>query len=153
MIRFGTGFGVDAVFFTRFHARPLFGNHRLSPDAGNGGARTTGDVVWASAGEAPASSSRALGQSVVAADGRTVQPSDVLGPDRAGRKMAISGDTRPCAALAAAAKEAGAKRLVLTHLPSRHDTDPSKLLVQAKEEFGGQVEVAYDGLTIELPAP
>jgi len=126
------------------------------------------------------------GESVVTQGGQTVRPDDVLGPARAGRKLAISGDTRPCPALIAAAREvdllvhestfsddeqeraletrhstareagrvareANAKRLVLTHLSSRHDTDPSKLLVQAREEFKGQVEVAFDGLTVEIP--
>ena len=49
------------------------------------------------------------------------------------------------------AREAGAQRLILTHLSSRHDTDPSRLLIQAREEFKGPVEVAYDGLSVELP--
>jgi ribonuclease Z len=261
MIRFGTGFGVDAVFFTHFHADHYLGIIGFLRTLGMAGREQPvtlygpppakrllhqavhlgvdkldfpidiqelrgGDVVTRGhysvkavqvehrvnalayvleeerrAGKfnlekalelkvtpGPDFGKLQRGESVVATDGKTVQPSDVLGPDRAGRKMAISGDTRPCAALAAAAKdvdllihestfsddeqaraletrhstareagqvakEAGAKRLVLTHLSSRHDTDPSKLLVQAKEEFGGQVEVAYDGLTIELPAP
>jgi ribonuclease Z len=42
-------------------------------------------------------------------------------------------------------------RLILTHLSSRHDTDPSRLLHQAREEFKGPVEVAADGLTFEVP--
>jgi ribonuclease Z len=42
------------------------------------------------------------------------------------------------------------RRLILTHLSSRHDTDPTKLLTQAREEYKGQVEVAHDGLTVEL---
>jgi ribonuclease Z len=49
------------------------------------------------------------------------------------------------------AREAGAKRLILTHLSSRHDTDPSRLLIQAREEFKGPLEIAHDGLTVELP--
>ncbi|NTX06548.1 ribonuclease Z [Myxococcus sp. CA051A] len=126
------------------------------------------------------------GEAVTLEDGRTVKPEDVLGPPRAGRRVVISGDTRPCAAVVNASKdadllihestfsddeqeraqethhstareaawvarEAGARRLILTHLSSRHDTDPAKLLNQAREEFKGPLEVAYDGLTLELP--
>jgi ribonuclease Z len=128
------------------------------------------------------------GESVTSRDGVAVKPSDVLGADRPGRKVVISGDTRPCDALIAAAldadvlihestfsddeqeraletrhstaREAGrvahqsrARRLILTHLSSRHDTDPSKLLTQARESFSGQVEVAYDGLNVEVVPP
>jgi len=48
------------------------------------------------------------------------------------------------------AREAGARRLILTHLSSRYDADPSPLLQQAGEEFPG-AEVALDGLCLELP--
>ena len=49
------------------------------------------------------------------------------------------------------AREAGAQRLVLTHLSSRHDTTPGPLAHQAREEFKGPVDVAHDGMTVELP--
>ncbi|WP_095991803.1 ribonuclease Z [Cystobacter fuscus] len=126
------------------------------------------------------------GEPVQLADGRTIRPEEVVGEPRPGRRLVISGDTRPCSALVKAsreadllihestfsddeqaraletrhstareaaqvAREAGARRLILTHLSSRHDTDPSRLLTQAREEFKGPVEVAYDGLTVELP--
>ena len=126
------------------------------------------------------------GETVTARDGRKVEPNDVLGVARAGRRVGISGDTRPCQALIAAAKdadllvhestfsddeqeraletrhstareagrvgrEAGVRRLVLTHLSSRHDVDPGPLLAQAREEFKGQVEIAHDGLSVEVP--
>jgi ribonuclease Z len=48
------------------------------------------------------------------------------------------------------AREAGARRLVLTHLSTRYDADPSPLVAQAGEEFPG-AEVAHDGLAIEVP--
>jgi ribonuclease Z len=48
------------------------------------------------------------------------------------------------------ARGAGARRLVLTHLSSRYDSDPSPLLEQAGEEFPG-AEVARDGMVIEIP--
>jgi ribonuclease Z len=47
-------------------------------------------------------------------------------------------------------REAGARRLVLTHLSARYDADPSPLAAQAGEEFPG-AEVARDGLTLEIP--
>ncbi|OJH36169.1 ribonuclease Z [Cystobacter ferrugineus] len=126
------------------------------------------------------------GEPVQLADGRTIRPEEVVGEPRPGRRLVISGDTRPCPAMVKAsreadllihestfsddeqaraletrhstareaaqvAREAGARRLILTHLSSRHDTDPSRLLAQAREEFKGPVEVAHDGLTVELP--
>lgn len=126
------------------------------------------------------------GQPVTLADGAVVQPEQVLGPSRAGRRVVLSGDTRPCPAIVAAAKdadllvheatfsddeqaravdtrhstareagrvakEAGARRLVLTHLSSRHDVDPRPLLEQARQEYPGPVDVAYDGLSLEVP--
>ena len=48
------------------------------------------------------------------------------------------------------AREAGVGRLVLTHLSTRYDRDTAPLLQQAREEFD-RVEVASDGLTLELP--
>ena len=126
------------------------------------------------------------GETVKAADGNEVRPEQVMGPSRPGRRVVISGDTRPCAALIEAAagadllihestfsddeqaraletrhstaREAGkvaqqaqVKRLVLTHLSSRHDVDFKPLLEQAKQEYSGPCEVAFDGLTIEVP--
>jgi ribonuclease Z len=136
--------------------------------------------------EGPSFGKLQKGEAVTLPDGRVVRPEDVLGAARSGRKVVLSGDTRPCASLVKAsrdadllvhestfsddeqeraketrhstareaaqvAREAGARRLILTHLSSRHDTDPSKLLGQAREEYKGPVEVAHDGLTVELP--
>ncbi len=126
------------------------------------------------------------GRSVVVPGGRVVEPADVVDPPRPGRRLVVTGDTRPCPATVEAARgadllvhestfgdaeesravetthstareagrvasQAGAERLVLTHLSSRYDSDPSPLLAQAAEEFRGAIEVAYDGLVIELP--
>lgn len=126
------------------------------------------------------------GQTITLADGKVVKPEQVMGSSRPGRKIVISGDTRPCATLIEAsrdadllvheatfsdeeqaraietrhstAREAGrvgneakVKRLVLTHLSSRHDIDPKPLLDQAKQEYSGQCEVAYDGFSVEVP--
>jgi ribonuclease Z len=259
MIRFGTGFSVDAVFFTHFHAdhylgiigfiRTLGMGGRTAPlilhgpppakrllrqavhlgvDAlpfqldivelqHGGSVRRNGYTVGAiqvdhrvsalayvlqeddRPGRFNVDRARALfvregpdfgrlqrGESVTASTGQVVQPADVLGPSRPGRRIVISGDTRPCTTVTAAARdadllihestfsddeqeraletrhstareagrvarEAGARRLILTHLSSRYDPDPSKLLEQAREEYPGPVEVAHDGMTVELP--
>ena len=49
------------------------------------------------------------------------------------------------------AREGGVARLVLTHLSTRYDTEPGPLLAQAAEEFDGPIEVARDGLVLEMP--
>ena len=51
------------------------------------------------------------------------------------------------------ARDARVERLVLTHLSTRYDTEPGTLLAQAAEEFTGHIEVARDGLVIEMPHP
>jgi ribonuclease Z len=38
------------------------------------------------------------GESITLEDGRVIAPSELVGPDRTGRKVVITGDTRPCAA-------------------------------------------------------
>jgi ribonuclease Z len=126
------------------------------------------------------------GETVLTPGGQTVSPANVMGGARKGRKLVVSGDTRPCPALVEAARaadlliheatfsddehqraletrhstareagrvarEAGVQRLILTHLSSRHDVDPGRLLSQAREEYAGPAEVAYDGMSLELP--
>lgn len=258
MIRYGTGFGVDAVYFTHFHLdhylgiigflRTLAMADRAEPMALYGPAPakrilghamnlgidrspfplevrelSDGDIVKRSKYQIRAvrveHSVNALGYVIeeyarhgrfdphealrlgvpsgplfgklqrgepVRLEGDTmVQPSQVIGATRRGRKVAISGDTRPCLALRDAAqgadllvhestfdddgqaratekkhstareagriaREANVRRLVLTHFSGRHDADPRPLLAQAREEFHGQVDAAFDGLTIEL---
>jgi ribonuclease Z len=258
MVRFGTGFTVDAVFFTHFHADHYLGIIGFLRTLGMGGRERPmllygpppakrlltsavylgtekldfpveitelrhGDVVNRGSysvqavqvdhrvnalgyvlqepdrpgrfdvqkarelgvAEGPNFGRLQRGEAVTAADGRLVQPADVLGPARPGRKAVISGDTRPCANLVAAAKDAdllihestfsddeqeraletrhstsreagrvardaNVKKLVLTHLSSRHDVDFGRLLSQAREEFKGPVDVAWDGLSFEL---
>jgi ribonuclease Z len=46
------------------------------------------------------------GAAVTVADGRIVQPADVLGPPRPGRKLVITGDTAPCPSVVEAAAHA-----------------------------------------------
>ena len=50
------------------------------------------------------------------------------------------------------ARQAGVGRLLLTHLSTRYDRDTAPLLEQARGEFD-RVEVASDGLTLEVPLP
>lgn len=38
------------------------------------------------------------GESITLDDGRVIPPSELVGPERSGRKVVITGDTRPCAA-------------------------------------------------------
>ena len=259
MVRFGTGFVVDAVFFTHFHAdhylgiigflRTLGMQGRTAPmvlygppparrllhqaihlgtdrldfpveihELRGGDAISRGtysvqavqvdhrvnalgyaileqerpgrfDVEKARAlgvPEGPAFGKLQRGEVVRLEDGRTVQPEDVLGAPRAGRRVVLSGDTRPCQALVGAARgadlliheatfsddeqeraldtrhstgreagrvarEAAVRRLILTHLSTRHDVDFSRLLAQARDEFKGPLDVAYDGMSFEVP--
>ena len=48
------------------------------------------------------------------------------------------------------AKEAGVKRLVLTHISARYSREAPELLAEAQEVFQ-DVQIARDGLTIEVP--
>ena len=259
MVRFGTGFGVDAVFFTHFHAdhylgiigflRTLGMQGRTTPmvlygppparrllhqaihlgtdrldfpveilELRGGEAVSRGtysvqavqvdhrvnalgyaileqerpgrfDVEKARAlgvPEGPAFGKLQRGEVVRLEEGRTVHPEDVLGAPRAGRRVVISGDTRPCQALidsargadlliheatfsddeqeraldtrhstgreaGRVAREAAVRRLILTHLSTRHDVDFSRLLAQARDEFKGPLDVAHDGMSFEVP--
>ena len=259
MIRYGTGFSVDAVFFTHFHADHYLGIIGFLRTLGMGGREEPlklygpqsanrvldaaihlgverlafpvevvelkgGDVVERTGyrvralkvdhrvnalgyaieeegrpGRFDVEAAKRLGvpfgplfgqlqkgQAVTLPDGTVVQPSQVLGEARGGRKLVISGDTRPCGAVREAARDADllvheatfgddeqaraletrhstareagrlaheglARRLVLTHFSSRHDVDPRPLVEQARQEFKGPVEAAYDGLSIEVP--
>lgn len=259
MIRFGTGFAVDAVFFTHFHADHYLGIIGFLRTLGMGGrseklqlhgpppatrlldqavhlgverlsfpieiielkggesldrgsylvkavkvdhrVNALGYVVEEKTrpGRFDPDQARALGvppgpdfgrlqrgETLTLEGGKVVKPEQVMGGARPGRKVVISGDTRPCAALTTAAagadllvheatfsddeqeraletrhstareaarvaRDAKARRLILTHLSSRHDVDSAPLLTQAREEFSGPCEIAYDGLTLELP--
>ncbi len=48
----------------------------------------------------PARSLIQQGKTVILQDGTTVEPEEILGPPRPGRKIVYSGDTRPCAGVA-----------------------------------------------------
>ncbi len=122
---------------------------------------------------------------VVEVEGRTVRPEEVVGPERPGRRVVYTGDTRPSQGTvtaaasadllihdatfaeeeadrarqtghstareaAAVARDAGALRLVLTHISPRYAEDPRTLEREARETFP-QTVVAHDGLEIEVP--
>jgi len=262
MIRLGTGFSLDAVFFTHFHADHYLGIIGFVRTLGMLG-RTTplllvgpkpaatflptiirlgvdevtlpieivevepGQVVFRGAGyrieafptdhripsvgyalvedarpgrfdvtkaqafgipEGPLFGKLQHGEAIQLPDGRVVSSADVVGPNRTGRRIVISGDTRPCNGTIAAAKDAdvlvheatfgdseqlrafetrhstareaaivardaGAKRLVMTHLSTRYDREPETLVKQAREEVKPDtlVEVAEDGMVLEVP--
>ncbi len=121
----------------------------------------------------------------VSVAGRSVAPGEVVEAPRPGRRVVVTGDTRPCAPTVEAARgadllvhdatfgdaeqeraaetlhstareagrvarDAGVRRLLLSHLSARYDTDPAPLAAQAGEEFPG-AEVARDGLAVEIP--
>ncbi|HTN51438.1 MAG TPA: ribonuclease Z [Anaeromyxobacter sp.] len=128
------------------------------------------------------------GERVTLPDGRVVRPEEVVEPHRRGRRVVVTGDTRPCAGTVEAARgadllihdatfgdaeadraqetmhstareagevarAAGPGRLVLTHLSTRYDRDWQPLLDQAREAWQGPLQVAHDGLVIEVPLP
>jgi ribonuclease Z len=123
----------------------------------------------------------------VTVDGRTIDPAEVVGPARAGRRIVYTGDTAPslevveaargCDLLihestfgeeevdraretqhatasdaARVAREAGARRLVLTHISARYSDAPALLEREATQIFQG-ARVAYDGMVLEIPYP
>jgi ribonuclease Z len=118
--------------------------------------------------------------------GRTVRSAEMVGPPRPGRKIGISGDTRPTDKLArffsgcdilvfestyghdklakavetshstateaaTIAKQAGAKKLFLTHFSARYDE--TSALVKEATEIHGNVEAAEDLKVVEVPYP
>jgi ribonuclease Z len=258
MIRYGTGFDVDAIFFTHFHADHYLGAigflrtlsmagreapldvygpvpakrlldvmlftgterlafevriHEVAPGAAvaRDGCRMvafetdhrTPSVGWALVEDTRPGlfhPEKALALGVprgplwgtlqhgreVEVEGRVVRPGDVLDGARRGRRVVVTGDTRPCRGTVEAARgadvlvhdstfgdgeqeraeetyhstareagrvarEAGAARLVLTHLSTRYDRDFAPLAEQARAEFSGALDVAADGMELEVP--
>jgi ribonuclease Z len=124
------------------------------------------------------------GDMVTLDDGRVVQPHQVLGLSRKGRKFVHALDTRPCQAVvelaedadllvhdgmfaqelvedaqqmghctaagaAQVAKEAGAHRLILTHISQRYRS--VRILIQEARRIFPPTTVARDLMSIEVP--
>lgn len=118
-------------------------------------------------------------------DGRVIEPSELVGPPRPGRRVVVTGDTRPSPATiehsrnadllihestfgdeeaerametghstareaAAVARDAGVKRLLLTHFSARYSRDASPLEREAREVFR-ETTAARDGMEIDVP--
>lgn len=125
------------------------------------------------------------GNVVTLPDGRTIDPTHLVGPARPGRTVVYSGDTRPVPQVAEAARgadllvheatfgdderaraietghstasdaariarDAGVKRLVLTHISARYSREAPELVEEARAIFP-EVMVARDGLALDVP--
>ncbi|MGY5956164.1 ribonuclease Z [Kosakonia sp. BK9b] len=125
------------------------------------------------------------GLTVTLDDGRTINGVDYLAPAEAGKKLAIFGDTAPCAAslalaqgvdllvheatleaameekansrghsstrqAASLAAEAGAKRLVITHISSRYDEESCVGLLAECRTIFAQTTLAEDFMTVRV---
>jgi ribonuclease Z len=125
------------------------------------------------------------GEPVTLEDGRVIAPSTLVGPTRLGRRVVITGDTRPCAGTiehsrdadlliheatfgdeeaeravetghstareaATVARQAAARRLIITHFSARYSRDASALDREAREVFS-DTTVGKDGMEIEVP--
>lgn len=124
------------------------------------------------------------GQAVTLDDGRVIEAATLVGGARRGRRVVLTGDTRPCQQTidmardadlliheatfaeeeaaraletghstareaADVARQAGARRLVLTHISARYSRDARELELEAKRVFA-QTSIAKDGTEIEL---
>jgi ribonuclease Z len=125
------------------------------------------------------------GETISLDDGRRIEPGELVGPSRTGRRIVITGDTRPTAATvdaargadlivheatfgdeeseraretghstareaAEVARDAGARRLILTHVSARYTRDTGELEREARSVFGAS-QVARDGLEVDVP--
>jgi len=80
------------------------------------------------------------GEDVQLSDGQTVRPSDLVGPARPGRLVAITGDTRPCAATVDAAQ--GADLLIHEATFGEEERDRARDTGHATAKEAAQVALA-----------
>lgn len=125
------------------------------------------------------------GKAVTLDDGRVIEPSVLVGPQRPGRTVVITGDTRPCAATvdaarnadllvhestfgdeeaerasetghstareaAQVARDAGVRRLLLTHFSARYSRDAVELEREARSVFA-ETLIGRDGTEVDVP--
>jgi ribonuclease Z len=88
--------------------------------------------------EGPAWGALQGGKSVQLEDGRTVEPADVLGEERAGRSVVITGDTRPVRSVVEAANEAQ----VLVHDGTFGDSEADRALATGHSTAREAAEIA-----------
>ncbi len=95
---------------------------------------------------------RPCGATVEAARGADVLVHDSTfgDPEQARAEETLHSTAREAARVA---REAGVARLVLTHLSTRYDREFGSLVEQAREEYAGPIDVASDGLVMEVPLP
>jgi len=80
------------------------------------------------------------GEAVALADGRMVEPAELVGPPRAGRTVVITGDTRPCASVVDAAQ--GADLLVHEATFGDEEQDRAKETGHSTAREAAQVALA-----------
>ncbi len=80
------------------------------------------------------------GRSVTLEDGRTIGPEELVGPARSGRKVVLTGDTRPCESVVAAAE--GADLLVHEATFAQEEEDRAKETSHSTAREAAQVALA-----------
>jgi ribonuclease Z len=80
------------------------------------------------------------GESITTPDGKSYQPSDLVGPNRSGRTIVITGDTRPCASVVEAA--AGADLLIHEATFGEEEKDRAKETQHSTARDAAQVALA-----------
>ena len=177
----GEGFRVEA--FATEHTRRSLG-YALIEDA-RPGRFDVAAALELGVPEGPLFGRLHRGESVDLEDGRRVDPAELVGPPRAGRRVVYTGDTCPsretvrisrgadllvheatftehesgraretghstAAGAARIAREAGVRRLVLTHVSARYAERPAQLLEEARTVFP-RAELARDGWSTGVP--